>query len=84
MKIEMYETSDIYLAAYLKISGIHYIGTRNIKSKTFLQFQNSDVVRDLIHRYNDDTSRVSPKALRDAVRVLKTIISQEKNSPEAI
>jgi len=84
MKIEIYKTPDIYLAAYLKISGIHYIGTHKNRSKTYLQFQDSDLVRELVHRYSDNTARISPKAIKDTIRGLKTIVTYEKNGPEPI
>lgn len=81
---KLYDTSDIYLAATLKVYDIHLDGFRTKGTRTLFGFQRSDKCEDLIKGYYEGTVLVTPKKLRDALRELKTMTVQKKKGPEPI
>lgn len=77
-----FETSDIYMAAVLKMHDIPYMGQRRLGTRVFFQFKEGPERVELTRRFHSNEVRVNPKALRDAVRDLKLLIRNvEKDLP---
>lgn len=80
-----FETSDIYLAAYLRHSGLHFLGHRTTRGKRMLfLLRATDMLPDLLKAYEQGNGRVPAKALRDNVRDIKAIVKTAQNAPESI
>lgn len=69
-----YETSDVYLAAYLRLTGSHYIGHRRQGSKMLFSFRDYGEIKDKAWNYVGGNATCCPKKLRDSVRDLKTMV----------
>lgn len=80
-----FETSDIYLAAYLKQNGLDFLGHRATRGKRILFcLRANEMLPDLLRGYEMGTGRTPPKALRDAVRDIKAIVKRAKDTPEPV
>lgn len=84
VNIRTYDTSDIYLAAALKVYDIHLDSFRQKGSRTLFVFQRTEKCEDLVRGYYEDTVLVAPKKLRNALRELKTMTIQKKKGPDPI
>ena len=81
---KLYATSDIYLAATLKVYDTHLDNFRKKGTRTLFEFQRSEKCDDLVRGYYEGTVLVPPKKLRDALRELKTMTIQQKTGPVSI
>ena len=73
---EIYETSDIHQACYLKCSGFDMIGTTKDKSKIFFMFEDSQELKDSLLSYYNRKSRVEPINYKVELETLKTIVKK--------
>jgi hypothetical protein len=81
---KVYETSDIYLAAYLRNAGLHYVSLRHSTNRVFFAFQDSPDRRELVRAFYSDEATLSPRILRDGVRDLKSLIRSARPPVEPI
>ena len=81
---KLYMTSDIYLAATLKVYNVHLDSFRDKGTRTLFEFQRSGKCEDTVMGYYSGTILVTPKKLRDALRELKTMTVQNKKKPTPI
>lgn len=81
---KIYETSDIYLAAYLRNSGLRYLSLRHAVNRVFFTFQDDTNRRELVRAFYSDEATISPRILRDGVRDLKSLIRSARPTVEPI
>lgn len=81
---KVYETSDIYLAAYLRNSNLRYISLRHAANRVFFTFQDDNNRRELVRAFYSDEASISPRVLRDGVRDLKSMIRSARPAAEPI
>lgn len=67
-----YQTKDLPLAAVLKLDGVTLIRVENYSGKGVFTFRNSPKVEETITGYLNDTLRMSPRALFDTWKILKS------------
>lgn len=77
--MKIYETSDLYFAAFLKVSCVPFKGVdrgHEDKRKTVFVFESPEktVIEDLKAAYFLDTAKVSPLSYAQAVRQMKSLI----------
>ena len=68
-----YETSDLYLSAFLKAKGMRLIGKKQEGNKFLFVFEDQANRKELIGEYFND-GLVSITAFRSAIQDLKTIV----------
>lgn len=67
----LFETNDLGLAAFLKLSGVELkLMTKN-KGRTVFCFKDKPERRQLVREYFDGTAKVSPLAYKNLLRDLK-------------
>lgn len=72
----LFNTSDLYFAAYLKVAGIPLVGTDKQGSRVFFQFEDpgSSILRDLKDQFFMDQARVPALSYSQALKALKNLI----------
>lgn len=76
-----YRTSDLYLAAYLKVAGVVLHGTEKERGRVFFLFDNLDpsTIHRLKNQYFMDQSKVSALSYAQAIKVLKSMVFAERD-----
>lgn len=74
----LYETSDLYLSAYLRSCGLVLKGTYEEKQRVVFVFNDEGNVHDLIREYFND-GHVGVLSFKGALRDLRSIIANHKN-----
>lgn len=75
----LYETPDLYLAAFLKAKGTILKNSKKEKGRITFIFQDKGNIQDLIKDYFND-SNVAVLTFKAALRDLRSIIFDYKNS----
>jgi hypothetical protein len=70
---DFYSTSDLYYAAYLRVAGVTYSGTRREGGRVFFLFDPSDALKDLKDAYFNRTAKVSALTYADEVKAMKAL-----------
>lgn len=70
---DTYQTSDLYYAAYLRVAGVAYVGTRRENGRVFFLFENSSSLRDLKDQYFNRVAKVSALTYADEVKAMKAL-----------
>jgi hypothetical protein len=75
----IFKTSDLYYAAFLKTAGFNLIELKKSenKQKYFIFEDSSGLIRKTQTDYINGESKVSAKDLIDNIRALKTLINME-------
>lgn len=71
-----YRTSDLYYAAYLKVAGVTFVGTKRDGGRIYFLFESSDdgeALRDLKQSYYNRSSKVAALTYADEVKVMKAL-----------
>ena len=68
-----YRTSDLYLAAYLKVSGVPFIEAQRSADRVYFVFENIEGLRDLKNGYYNRSLKVSALSFTDEIRTMKTL-----------
>lgn len=68
-----YSTSDLYYAAYLRVAGVTFLGTRREGGRVFFLFEVSDALKDLKDSYFNRTAKVSALSYADEVKAMKAL-----------
>lgn len=68
-----YETSDLYLSAFLKAKGMRFIGKKQNGHRFLFVFEDQTNRKELINEFFND-GLVSITAFRSAIQDLKTIV----------
>ena len=74
----LFETKDIALAAYLKISNLNIKKIYSMGKKTIFSFIDTPERKKLIDDYFNGNARVDPLIYKDAMRNLKTYTFNRK------
>lgn len=76
MKENYYSTSDLSLAAYLRVKGFHLIGIKRISyNKASFEFEESRDLSDQVLRFINGNCSVSPLTYWDTVKSLKAMVN---------
>jgi hypothetical protein len=77
---DLYRTSDLYYAAYLKVAGVPLVGTEKEKRRVFFLFENLDPanIQRLKNQYFMDQSKVSALSYAQAIKALKGMVFAER------
>lgn len=68
----LFETHDLGLAAFLKLSGLELKLTTRNRGKTMFCFKDTDQRKQLVSDYFEGKARVCPLAYKNLMRDLKT------------
>ena len=72
--VNLFESQDFYLAAYLVASGVKLVASRRMDGLTTFYFTNSDTTKMLIDKYYGLAALINPIAYCNAIRNLKSVI----------
>lgn len=74
----MYKTSDLYWAAFLRVSGIQLKGTEREYQKVIFLFEDpgGTIIQDLKGDFFMDRAKVSPLSFSQSLKALKALIHQ--------
>jgi hypothetical protein len=75
-----YETSDIYLAGFLQASELPLQTNRRQGSQTIFCFEQTDKLMQLVENYYKMKAVINPLAYGSALKILKNIVYQQKNT----
>jgi hypothetical protein len=70
-----YRTSDLYYAAYLKVAGVKFTGTKRVEGRVYFLFDEGDgtSLRELRDQYYNRTSKVAALSYADEIKVCKAL-----------
>jgi hypothetical protein len=68
-----YRTSDLYYAAYLKVSEVPFLGTDREGNRVFFLFENSETLDDLKAGYFNRSAKVSGMTFADEIKAMKAL-----------
>lgn len=70
---ELYKTSDLYFAAFLKAAGLDLLTSEVLDKKVLFVFERVDLIKDLKREYFNRTARVPALTFVDEIRSLKAL-----------
>jgi len=68
-----YRTRDLYLSAYLKASGVPFLGTQRVSGNVLFIFEHRDDLRSLKDSFFNRSGQVSALDYADELRALKSL-----------
>lgn len=74
MDRDIYQTSNLHLAAYLYASAIEFIGITKTDGKALFSFRQKEKAEKLISNYFSGTATVNPRELFARLNDLKDLI----------
>lgn len=69
----LYRTSDLYYAAYLRVAGLSLIETEREGNRVFFVFEKVEGIRDLKKEYFNRTAKVPALSYADEIRNMKAL-----------
>ena len=72
-EIKIYKTSDLYLAAFLKLKGQKLSVEKN-KGKAIFSFEGNDVLTKLVNDYLTEEGTCNPLSYTNSIKNLKNLI----------
>lgn len=69
----LYRTSDLYYAAYLRVAGVSLIETEREGNRVFFVFEKVEGIRDLKKEYFNRTAKVPALSYADEIRNMKAL-----------
>ena len=78
--MDTYTNRDFYLSSYLIATGVQLKSYRKTNGITTFEFDNSDKLHNLIHKYYSMTASVEPMAYGAAIKNLKSVIHSNANT----
>ena len=69
----LYRTSDLYYAAYLRVAGVPLVETEREGSRVFFVFEKVEGIRDLKKEYFNRTAKVPALSYADEIRNMKAL-----------
>lgn len=70
---DLYRTSDIYYAAYLKVAGVPLVKTDREGQRVFFLFEKPASIEDLQREYFNRQSKVVAQDYADEIRSMKNL-----------
>lgn len=68
-----FRTSDLYYAAYLKVAGVPFLGTKKELQRVFFLFEEVDGLENLKFQYFNREAKVVAMTFAEEVKVMKTL-----------
>ena len=78
-KLNLFESQDFYLSAYLVASGVELTTSERNHGLTTFQFSDTNTTRELVEKYYSLAATINPIAYCNAIRNLKSIIHATPN-----
>ena len=72
--LSYFRTSDIYMAAYLKVSGVPFVGMERKEQRVFFLFDEGDGISDLKLQYFNNHSKVPARPFAEEIKAFKSLI----------
>jgi hypothetical protein len=72
-EIKIYKTTDLYLAAFLKLKGQKLSVEKN-KGKAIFSFEGNDVLTKLVNDYLTEEGTCNPLSYTNSIKNLKNLI----------
>jgi hypothetical protein len=72
-EIKIYKTTDLYLAAFLKLKGQKLSVEKN-KGKAIFSFEENDVLTKLVNDYLTEEGTCNPLSYTNSIKNLKNLI----------
>jgi len=71
----LYRTSDLYFASYLRVAGVTLVGTERERGRVVFLFESGGVavMRDLKRDYFTDRAKVAALSFVQMIRTMKTL-----------
>lgn len=69
-----FRTSDIYLAAYLKIAGVDFQGVTHEGTRAFFLFENQEGLDEIKQAFFAGTSKVPARAYAEEIKAFKSMV----------
>jgi len=73
-RTDLFETTDFYLACYLKCDGRRLTGIRRYDKRSVFQFENRADLEDVMLAFYNNEGSVRPRAYSAAIKDLKALI----------
>jgi hypothetical protein len=76
----LYQTTDLYYAAYLKVAGVPFLGIERDGGRVTFLFgdQGPLVMRDLRNAYFTDAAKVAPLLFVQAIKAMKSLTFNDR------
>jgi len=74
MKFETYETSDFYLASFLRANGFRIVDTRKEGRRVTFVFEDCPKRQQLITSYYNGEGTVNPLSFVDSMKNMKALV----------
>ena len=68
-----YRTSDLYYAAYLKVSGIPFLGTVREDRRVFFLFEEQEHMDDIRLQYFNGVTKVPARPFAEEIKAMKSL-----------
>jgi hypothetical protein len=75
-----YSNRDFYLSSYLIAAGEHLKSYRKTNGITTFEFNNSEKLQELVHKYYSMNASVNVTAYGSAIKNLKSVIHSNANT----
>lgn len=72
-EVKTYDTSDLYLAAFLKLKGQKFVVEKN-KNKVIFKFNESDELNKFVTEYLTESGSCEPLLYTNSIKNLKNLI----------
>ena len=72
-EIKTYNTSDLYLAAFLKLKGDKFL-VEKVKNKVIFKFNESEKLNTLVTEYLTESGSCEPLLYTNSIKNLKNLI----------
>ncbi len=72
-EVKTYNTSDLYLAAFLKLKGQKF-GVEKIKNKVVFKFNTSEELNKFVSEYLTESGSCEPLLYTNSIKNLKNLI----------
>lgn len=68
-----FKTSDLYYAAYLKVAGVPFLGTKREENRVFFLFEDSETMGDLRLQYFNRHAKVVAMTYAEEIKAMKAL-----------
>lgn len=71
-----FDTSDLYLAAFLKVAAVPYLDATLEDGRVWFFFEDTGGIKDLKAQYYSRTAKVAALTYKDEIVALKSVVHQ--------
>jgi len=69
-----FRTSDLYLAAYLKVAGVEFQGITREEKRAFFMFADQEGLDDLKLQFFNNISKVAARPYAEEIKAFKALV----------